>query len=183
MAKSNNNVITHGLSGKVGEIIVFSQRGGKTIISKAPKKRTGEPSPKAKAQQEKFQQAVIYGKSIINDPTKKEQYSVEGKSAFNVAVADLLNAPKIQEINLSAYHGNIGDIIVIRAYDDFKIISLVVSILNDDGSLVEQGNALNNNGPIWVYTATAKNDNLLGDKIIVRATDIPDNVSELSKDL
>lgn len=99
MAKSNNNVITHGLSGKVGDIIVFSQRGGKTIISKAPKKRTGEPSPKAKAQQEKFQQAVIYGKSIINDPTKKEQYSVEGKSAFNVAVADLLNAPKIQEIN------------------------------------------------------------------------------------
>ena len=36
MAKSNNNVITHGLSGKVGDIIVFSQRGGKTIISKAP---------------------------------------------------------------------------------------------------------------------------------------------------
>ncbi len=31
MAQSKNNIITHGLSGKVGDIIVFSQRGGKTI--------------------------------------------------------------------------------------------------------------------------------------------------------
>lgn len=27
MAQSKNNIITHGLSGKVGDIIVFSQRG------------------------------------------------------------------------------------------------------------------------------------------------------------
>jgi hypothetical protein len=44
MAKSKDNIITHGLSGKVGDIIVFSQRGNKTIVSKAPKERTGEPT-------------------------------------------------------------------------------------------------------------------------------------------
>jgi len=39
MAESKNNIITHGLSGKVGDLIVFSQRNGKTIVSRAPKER------------------------------------------------------------------------------------------------------------------------------------------------
>lgn len=42
MAESKNNIVTHGLSGKVGDLLVFSQRNGKTIVSKAPKERTGE---------------------------------------------------------------------------------------------------------------------------------------------
>jgi len=42
MAESKNNIITHGLSGKVGDLIVFSQRNGKTFVSKAPRKKTKE---------------------------------------------------------------------------------------------------------------------------------------------
>ncbi|SDF09761.1 hypothetical protein SAMN05421825_1031 [Epilithonimonas hungarica] len=33
MAESKNNIITHGLSGKVGDLIVFRQRSGDTIVS------------------------------------------------------------------------------------------------------------------------------------------------------
>ena len=54
MAQSKNNIVTHGLSGKVGDILVFSQRNGKTIVSKAPKERTGEASAKQKEQIAKF---------------------------------------------------------------------------------------------------------------------------------
>ena len=39
MAESKKNIITHGMSGKVGDIIVFSQRHGKTIVSKAPTRK------------------------------------------------------------------------------------------------------------------------------------------------
>ena len=39
MAKQTNNVITHGLSGKVGDLLVFRQRAGKTVIAKASPKR------------------------------------------------------------------------------------------------------------------------------------------------
>ena len=53
-----------------------------------------------------------------------------------------------------------------------------MAIYNSDGTLVEQGNALNNNGPLWVYTATVNNPNLSDDKIVVRATDLPDNLAE-----
>lgn len=42
MAESKNNIITYGLSGKIGNILVFSQRNGKTIVSQAPKKSAEE---------------------------------------------------------------------------------------------------------------------------------------------
>ena len=39
MAKQTNNVVTHGLSGKVGDLLVFRQRAGKTVVGKAPVSR------------------------------------------------------------------------------------------------------------------------------------------------
>ncbi|ATA75210.1 hypothetical protein [Capnocytophaga sp. H2931] len=177
MAQSKNNIVTHGLSGKVGDILVFSQRNGKTIVSKAPKKRKGEDSEKQKQQQAKFQQAVLYGKAVLADDNQKALYETTGKKAYNVAVADLLNAPKIESINVSNYKGNAGDTIVIRATDDFKVVSVKVIIQNADGSLVEEGEAVLQ-GIDWIYIATAQNPDLSGDKIIIQASDIPANVTE-----
>lgn len=102
MAESKNNIVTHGLSGKVGDLLVFSQRNGKTIVSKVPKERTGELSDKQEVQKLKFQRAVLYAKTVMNDPDKKQMYETmsddsKGISAYNVAVADLLNAPKIRK--------------------------------------------------------------------------------------
>jgi hypothetical protein len=36
MAKSKNNVITFGLSGKTGDLIIFRRRDGQTIVTKVP---------------------------------------------------------------------------------------------------------------------------------------------------
>lgn len=182
MAESKNNIVTHGLSGKVGDLLVFSQRNGKTIVSKAPKERTGELSDKQEVQKLKFQRAVLYAKTVMNDSNKKQMYEAmsddsKGISTYNVAVADLLNAPKIQEINLSAYTGNPGDTIRIIATDDFEVVSVNVKIENADGSLVEEGNAINN-GAEWVYTATVLNSDLSGDKITITASDYPANMTE-----
>ena len=45
MAKQSNNVVTHGMSGKIGDLLVFSQRYGKMIVSKVPH-RTAKTSEK-----------------------------------------------------------------------------------------------------------------------------------------
>ena len=186
MAESKNNIITHGLSGKVGDILVFSQRNGKTIVSKVPEKKA-VTSEKVKQQMAKFQQATIYAKSTLKNPTIKEEYQLEaskkrGVTAYNVAVADMLQAPKIEQIDLSGYTGQSGDIIKVRAYDDFKVVAVSVHIYNADGSLVEEGNAVDN-GLDWVYTATQTNADLSGDKIVVRATDVPANTTESVKNI
>lgn len=46
----------------------------------------------------------------MNDPNRKELYEAganhsKGISAYNVAIADLLNAPDIDSIDLTAYTG------------------------------------------------------------------------------
>ncbi|WP_304063611.1 hypothetical protein [Pedobacter glucosidilyticus] len=45
MAKSRNNVITHGLSGLVGDLLAFRQREGKQFSTKSSKKYTLNVSP------------------------------------------------------------------------------------------------------------------------------------------
>lgn len=182
MAESKNNIITHGLSGKVGDLIVFRNRNGKTYVASKPKKRTGELSDAQKEHHKRFQQAVIYAKSALMNPETKQAYkeaATQGESAYNVAVADFMNAPDIDEINISKYTGKVGDIIEVTVTDDFSVQEVSVTILNADGTEVEHGSAqLSGNGLAWIYTATTNNSSLDGDKIIIHASDMPGHLSE-----
>jgi hypothetical protein len=36
MAKQKGNVVTYGLSGKIGDLLVFRQKDDQTIVSKIP---------------------------------------------------------------------------------------------------------------------------------------------------
>ena len=92
MAQSKNNIITHGLSGKVGDLLVFRSWNGKTIVASKPAERTGEPSEAQKQNQKRFQEAILYAKAAIADPDTKAAYkaaAAEGQTPYNVAVADL----------------------------------------------------------------------------------------------
>lgn len=185
MAESKNNIITHGLSGKIGDLIVFSQRDGKTYVSKAPKNRTVEDSPKQKNHKLKFQRATLYAKSVINNPDLKQMYSAKednakGMSTYNVAMKDFFNAPEIQSIDLTAYTGKKGDLIRIIAVDDFAVKAVSVKIENTEGNMIEEGAAIDS-GYEWIYTATTNNPDLTGNKVIVTATDHPANLTEVTK--
>jgi hypothetical protein len=188
MAESKNNIVTHGLSGKVGKLLVFSNRAGKTVVSSAPRKRTGEPTEKQKAHQRRFQQAVIYGKEVQLDAEKKELYKQEaspGVSVYNVAVADFMQAPDIVEIDVAAYTGKVGGTITVTVDDNFMVSEVTVTIINGDATEVESGNAQPSptSNRKWIYTAIAENPNLSGDKIIIRAFDLPGNIDEKEKEL
>lgn len=187
MAKVGDNIVTTGLSGKLGNLLVFRNRGGKTIVSKAPGKRQTEWSEAQLQHRLRFQEAVLYAKNAMANPATKEAYQAaaeEGESAYNVAVADFLNAPYINEIDVSHYNGQIDSYIQVRAVDDFNVAEVSVTILNEDGSEVERGSAILQPGNIWwKYTATVKNDSLSGDKIVVRVYDIPSNLTEQEKKL
>jgi hypothetical protein len=187
MAKSRNNIITRGLTGKIGGMLIFTQRGGNTIVGKVPDKSHVIFSDKQKRVLAKFQEAVIYAKGIISDPTKKALYdkvAKPGRSAYNVAIADFFNAPKIESINLTDYTGLAGQSIIVTATDDFEVKEVTVAIYNSDGTLVEKGNAQpNSNNLLWTYVTTAANDHQHGDKIVVQASDIPGNLTESQQDL
>jgi signal peptidase I len=184
MAKSKRNVVTYGLSGKIGDLLIFRQRYGETVVTKIPE-QTNKVSEKQKAQRLRFRQAVIYGKTAIADPETKVVYDAvsgkKGKTAFNAAVADFLNAPEINEIDVSNYTGATGDTIKIEVEDDTLVKYVKVAIINSDGTLVEEGQALPDaSGYVWIYTATQNNDDLNGDKIVVEVSDLPGNIVEES---
>jgi len=185
MAQSKNNIITHGMSGKIGDLIVFRTLNGKTIVTNKPAKRKGELSEGQKLHHKRFQQATIYAKSATANPALKEAYkeaAKEGLTPYNVAVADFMHAPDINEVNVSKYNGKAGSTISINATDDFKVAEVFVIILNQDGTEVEEGYAQPTPGGIeWIYTATADNDSLTGDKIIIRASDLPGHTTELEQ--
>jgi hypothetical protein len=184
MAKSRNNVITHGLSGKIADLLIFRQRHGQTIVSKVPEPNKNY-SEKQVRQRKRFQQATIYAKVAVKTPGIKELYAGKAKkqkdmTAYSVAVADFFNAPDIETVDLSSYTGAAGDEIRIVASDDFAVKSVHVQISNADGSPVEDGYAVNSIGNLWIYTAAANNESLDGDRIVISISDMPGNIAEES---
>jgi hypothetical protein len=181
MAHSDNSVLMRKLRGLLGKELVFRDWAGKTVVSKAPKKRTAPSSPEQAATNVKFLLASRYAKTITTseDQAMAEAYALVLKPRQNVysrALEDFLASPKIKFIKTHNYNGIPGDKILIRATDDFRVISTVVEIYTADGAFLEMGNAVQNpNGIDWTYTATLDNTQLAGSKIKAIATDVPAN--------
>jgi hypothetical protein len=181
MAKSKNNVITRGLSGKIGEMLIFRQVGGRTVVSTVTEQQLSASDAQTK-HRKRFQQAAIYAKGAAHDEQAGDLYAAAAKqrkiSAFNVALADFLNGPDIELVDISKYTGAPGDEIRIIASDNFAVESVFVNITNIDGSLVEEGYAVKGLANSWVYVAQQTNENLEGDRILITAADLPGNVTE-----
>jgi hypothetical protein len=182
MAKSQNNVVTHGLSGKIGKVLVFRQVGGKTIVSGMPQ-MPKTASALQKEQRRRFQQAALYSKAAIESAELGEDYAAaakkKGRTPYIIAVADFLRAPSIDQVDLSDYTGQTGEVIRIRVSDDFKVKWVHVSITGSDGELVESGEAVPDaTGYEWTYTVTQANNSLSGDKIVISVSDTPGNITQ-----
>ena len=180
MAKSIQNVVMQGASGKIGKTLVFRQMSnGDTVIANRAKPRNAPPTPNQEAHKTKFQDAISLAKKLAKDPILRPQYLAKanlGQTAFNMAVKDCLNGPKIKGIYLDSYDGAIGSLISIRAVDDFKVASVKLRILKANNSLLEHGLAIpNDNGLDWTYIATVNNNSPSGTKIEVTASDVPGN--------
>jgi hypothetical protein len=184
MASSKHNVIVHGLSGKVGDLVVFRQRFGKTLVGKIPF-NSGKLSENQQAVREKFLKAVAWAKAAVADPDLKTLYSLRangGVTAFNLAIGDFFTAPEIAEIITSSYTGTPGGKIEVKATDDTKVVQVSIIIETAGGSPVEQGLAIQQSDTgNWLYTATQGNPSVAGTKITVIAKDLPGNLQKVEK--
>ncbi len=186
MARSKFNVLTHGLSGLVGDMIVFRQRANKTIVCGKPRPSSKAPTASSLAIRERFKRASQYATSAMANAILKAEYLLTaklGQSAFNKAFSDYQKAPEIyQDIDLETYTGVIGETIVVSAMDDFRVVGVHVKVAAAGGTTIEQGQAVQSpNGLDWVYTFTAENSEVAGSKLIITATDLPGNTTVLEK--
>jgi hypothetical protein len=170
MSEVDLNPTVDGYRGSIGRL-VFRKYKGRTIVGKKPV-RTKEQGTEELARQERFKEAVAYAKSVLANPAALEFYKPialqRDISVYNVAMGDFLKLPEIKPLRLSKYRGNIGDVIEIRVTDDTGLADLDVSIRAQDGTLIEQGKAmeLGAGSGIWNYTATAQV--ALGSEIFIK---------------
>ena len=182
MAIVEKNIIIEGLSGKLGKMLVFRQRGGKTIVAATPRKTDKAPSEAQEIRREKFRQAVAYAQSVLENPSLKTLYAAKlhtHQSVYHAALSDYLHAPQILEINTQAYSGNKGDQVYINAIDEGRVTAVTVAFYRPDGSLAAEGAAApGEQETAWIYTARENVEGWEKLRLVVRATDIPGNITE-----
>ena len=180
MARVNYNVVTHGVSGKIGDLLQFRQRNGKTIIAKIAA-RSGKVAPAQQLVRDKFRLATAYAKSAIKNPAIRELYETRatgGQSAYNLAIRDYFNAPVINAVDIGSYTGEIGSLITVMATDDTRLVDVRLQVFDSTGSLVEAGSATRvGEQDSWIYTATVFHHSPSGGKVLVEVQDTPGNIT------
>jgi hypothetical protein len=177
MAKVKLNPVMEQMRGKIGDL-VFKRYEDEVIVSRKSSQTGATPTAGQAAHRERFRLAAVYASGVFAVPEDKKLYedaaNARHKPAFSVAVGDFLNAPTIDVVDLAAYTGKVGDPIVIRASDDFEVVSVTVVVRNAERGLLEQGPATLVQGS-WRYVAQTTMDPGLPLVIDVTATDRPGN--------
>ena len=184
MARAKKNSFLKDVTGKIGNnFVVKNYADGRTVIQnkgKRPKKKSQEQ----KSHFNRFGDSSHYASYQLARPDVRELYERRAKgtkrNAQNLMVRDYLRAPEIYAIELQNYTGSPGEVIRIRAADDFKIVSMKVTILTGN-KIIEKGEAqLRGKKGLWRYFTTVKNDHPAGTVITALAMDMPQNKTTAS---
>jgi hypothetical protein len=184
MSKVDLGALVTGFSGRVGNLVLV-RRGNATFLWSRPRKRTSKPSAKEKAQRERFRRATAYARAKMADPAMKAEYAQIAKrkermTPFTIAVTDYLRAPVIDAIKVEGYTGKVNDIIIAKAIDDFKVVSLKVTITLPTNVVLETGAAIFDATTLeWRYASTKANATLAGTKVKFTGSDRPGNETSL----
>lgn len=152
MAEAKDNILTHGLTGKLGDQIVFKKYGNRTIVSKIPDMSRVKKSVKQKAENNKFREAALYARTQMANPVAKAEYSAKIKGmqrAYNLAIADFYTPPEIKKVEVGDFISR--KTITVHAIDDFKVVKVEIIIFDIKGELMEQGNAVELCEFVWEY--------------------------------
>ncbi len=184
MAIVDKNIIIKGLKGKLGNMLVFRQRNGKTIVSTVPQKTDKPPTPAQLTRREKFRKAVVYAQGVLQNPTLHAWYAANlfhHQSVYHAALSDFMHPPQILAIDTQSYHGKQGDHVFITIPEESRATGVTLTFCHADGTLAEEGTArpgIQKNQ--WVYTAQHTQPSWHSFTLLVRSADKPGNTSELT---
>ncbi len=183
MAKVHGNIFMDRLSGSLGDqLVVKKGRGGRTIICAKPTfSEDREFSPAQLARQQAFREAASYAKTQKRNPIYIEQAQGTGKCSYNVAIGDYLHPPEILEVDLSGWVEGESGSIRVRAQDDVKVEGVKVTMLDETGTLLEEGKAQEMGALWWEYTTEQAAVNTM--RVTIAARDLPGHVTVQSIDL
>jgi hypothetical protein len=154
MAKVDSIPLLAGVRGSIGNLILV-RRNGMQYLRRKPSPKPKQ-TPARQAHQGRFAQASAYAGRVLAQPEEKAVYEAAargtGLSAQNLAIRDFMNPPTLEDIDSSAYTGNAGQTIRVKATDDFEIVRLTITIRDESGTALEEGAAVASGEPAtWQY--------------------------------
>lgn len=184
MAIVKSNIITQGLSGTIGGEITFKQFPGRTVAARKRRPNQNPPKPGEQAGRDRFRAAGQWYQQVVKpNPDLKAAYAAVAtglhQTAQNMAIADFMNSPQIHRVDISAFTGQPGGKIRVLATDNFRVMTVAISILNPDGTVTEAGTALSEpNSDFWIYTTNTVIAAFKGCQVQATASDLPGNTVE-----
>ena len=156
MAKVELKSALSALRGRMDNWVYRRTRYG-TSVGKRPIFSVA-PTAAQLAVRQRFRLAAAYAKSALLDPALRSRYEIAARaralSASSVALTDYLTLPVVDAIDTSGYHGRVGDVIKVTAFDDFEVAGVTVAVRDGEGAILMQGAAVLQDGR-WSYAATA----------------------------
>jgi hypothetical protein len=136
MASTNLNPALRDLSGNLSGYVFRIQADGSTQVAKVPRRDPDRQFSAAQlAHREHFKEAVAYSRHVIQeDPTalalyKHLQVKRGPMSRLRaIIIGDKLKPPTITTVDVSQYHGAVGDVIAIKAEDNMAVARVTATI-------------------------------------------------------
>ena len=165
MAKVKRNSVLQGISGMVDGTLVFRQmKDGTTILSAKPDFSRRVFSKGQLTHQSRFQRAAAYARAAgRTNPIYAELAKGTTKTAYNIALSDWFNPPVIHAVTHA--DGRIH----VEASDNVLVTKVLVTIMDEQESVLEQGEAKQVNEIVWEYHTQTEG------RVVVEAWDLPGN--------
>ena len=182
MAKLLFNPVVQNIRGKIGELVFRLGRYGPSVGPKAAAS-SRPPTPAQLTVRQRFKLAAVYAATVMADPAMLASYeplaNARNLDPRILAMADYLNAPEVHSIDLTGFHGGVGQSITVQASDDVSLTDVTVAFRDAANVVIEDGAATLVNGR-WVYTLGTNIPSGTAVTIGVTATDRPGNTGTLS---
>jgi hypothetical protein len=166
MAKVILNPAIQVISGDISGFVYRHLPNGQVILAKAGVRNPDqEPSPAQIAQMQKFKEASARYTRLMQEAGTKAAYeqllanAAPSISLRALVMGDILSAPKIDTLDLSAYQGQVGNAIRVVAEDNVGVKRLELVIYDqttqtDVESASQDMSASIQSTVEWVYTTT-----------------------------
>lgn len=180
MPKVQFNKLIESFSGRVGKFVFYESDGQN--LSRTMPEVSPERTAKQKENSTRFLAAQKYAAAALSDLLLKAAYKAACRghqNPRNLAIRDAMLPPVVESINLVEYSGKPGQVVRVRALDDFRVAEVKVSIRGPGGDVIEEGLAeLSLDGGEWHYTARVEVPSGQSVSVVAVARDTPGNTAE-----
>jgi len=195
MARIVLNPAIQVISGDVAGFVYRQQADSSVVLAKqALPDPNWQPSEAQAEQMQKFKEASARYTRLMEDGNVEQAYQkllAERGSTGRLralVIGDIPRAPKISAVDLSNYHGEIGNTIRVLAEDSVGILRLSMSISDATSGQVVESAEKEMNGQVigtveWVYVATAAVEAVHEAQVHITAYDLAGNEIEASEAL